>query len=110
MLVVLEKFLEDDDKLLLLLLDDHTPVGFLAALISVPLISRTRIATEAAWFVQKDHRGRSSLKLLEGFEYWARKVVKADFIQVANLANLDLSGFYTKRGYTKLETAYMKAI
>jgi len=102
---------EIDKKVLILLLYEGQIVGFLWAVISPShLSSLMKIATELFWYVDYDHRGRYSLKLLEAFELWA-KMQDCTHANVSNVFSLEkVERLYTKKGYVPVERSYMKAI
>ena len=74
-------------------------------------MSQTVLATELAWFVSKDYRGKKgSILLLKSFENWAKTqganyVVMGDIDGIASLEKL-----YTRMGFSKSETTYMKEV
>jgi GNAT superfamily N-acetyltransferase len=84
-------------------------VGALVCMKSELYMSRTTVCTELAWFVDKQYRGSpSALRLLKTFEKWAKEQ-KADYTIMGDIAGItDLGSLYTKLGYTKAETTYMK--
>jgi len=88
---------------------DGDVVGFICAMYSQPLFSSDNIATEVAWFVNKDNRNsRAGFKLMKSYEEWAiSKGVK--YVGMTYLENItDLSEIYEKKGYLKAETQYLK--
>ncbi len=68
------------------------------------------VASELVWYVKPESRqSRVSLQLFSAFEYWAKEVVKADKIQVSNLAGMDIvERFYRKKDYTLMEKVWIK--
>lgn len=86
-------------------------LGFICGLIAEPIFSNQKVASELAWFVNKDYRNTSAgFRLLKSYEEWAIKN-KANFITMAYLENVtDLAKIYTKMGYSKTETNYVKEI
>lgn len=85
-------------------------VGFLAGC-AVPFpFGSYLVATEIAWWVDPDKRGKKiGSEFLHAFEYWAKE--KAGCVMV-NMVCLDdrLSSFYTNEGYKLYERAYMKTV
>ena len=85
--------------------------GALVGLISELYMSHTVQATELAWFVSKDYRGKpSSIRLIKAFEKWAKdrganQVGMGDIEGISNLENL-----YNRLGYEKSETVYLKEL
>jgi hypothetical protein len=68
-----------------------------------------RIAKETVWFVAPAARGRGAIKMLDAYEIWARSVgcVSAG---MASLATNDVSSLYERRGYSAVETHFMKPL
>ncbi len=68
-----------------------------------------RIAKETVWFVTPAARGRGAIKMLDAYEAWARSVgcVSAG---MASLATNDVSRLYERRGYSAVETHFMKPL
>lgn len=103
--------LEDKDHIILVIDVDGDIRGFLWGIITEMWMSGTRVATELAWFVSKEHRGKKgSLILVKAFEMWAKNkgvghVVMADIEDVSSLGTL-----YQRLGYKRAETAYMKEV
>ena len=88
---------------------DEDVIGFICGMYSQPLFSSENIATEVAWFVNKEYRNSSAgFKLMKAYEEWAvNKGVK--YIGMTYLEDItDLSEIYEKKGYVKAETQYMK--
>ncbi|UXS49271.1 GNAT family N-acetyltransferase [Agrobacterium tumefaciens] len=68
-----------------------------------------RIAKETVWFVTPKARGRGAIRMLDAYEAWARSVgcVSAG---MASLATNDVSSLYERRGYSAVETHFMKSL
>ncbi|WP_421367035.1 GNAT family N-acetyltransferase [Agrobacterium tumefaciens] len=68
-----------------------------------------RIAKETVWFVSPKARGRGAIRMLDAYEAWARSVgcVSAG---MASLASNDVSSLYERRGYSAVETHFMKSL
>jgi GNAT superfamily N-acetyltransferase len=67
-------------------------------------------AVELAFYVDPSKRSfRSALKLLGAYEYWAKEVAKATWI---NLSCIDerVASLYTRKGYIKTETAFRRKL
>lgn len=86
-------------------------VGAIVGLISDMYMSQTKVATELAWFVSKNYRGhKGSILLMKTFEKWAKEK-EADYAVMCELSNINvLEKVYTKFGYNKSETVYMKEL
>ncbi len=67
------------------------------------------IAKETVWYVTTAARGRGAIKMLDTYEAWARSVgcVSAG---MASLATNDVSSLYERRGYSAVETHFMKPL
>ena len=85
--------------------------GALVGLLSELYMSYTVQATELAWFVSKDYRGKpASLKLIKAFEPWApargaNQVGMGDIEGISSLEKL-----YNRLGYERAETVYLKEL
>lgn len=90
---------------------DGLLVGSLVAAIHQMYMSHKTLATELAWFVSKEYRGKKgSLLLVKTFEKWA-KDNGADFSVVCDISGLsELEKLYTRLDYKKSETTYMKEL
>ena len=83
--------------------------GALVGLISELYMSHTVQATELAWFVSKDYRGKpASIRLVKTFEKWAKdkgamQIGMGDISGISNLEKL-----YTRLGYKIAESVYLK--
>lgn len=96
---------------ILILEEDGEIVGALVGIIHQMYMSQTTLATELGWFVSKDYRGRKgSLLLMKTFEEWA-KSNGADYVVMGDISNINvLEKLYTKFGYKRSETVYMKEV
>lgn len=85
-------------------------VGFLAVVEGLEPYSGQAYAEEVAWFVEPEHRrGVAGPRLLEAFEKWGRDKNLTFCKMVAPVeVGSDLAGFLNKRGYSALETAFVK--
>jgi GNAT superfamily N-acetyltransferase len=85
--------------------------GALVGLLSELYMSYTVQATELAWFVSKDYRGKpASLRLIKAFEKWAKEggatqIGMGDIEGITSLENL-----YNRLGYERAETVYLKEL
>lgn len=100
--------------LLLCLLANDKVVGVFAGRLinDNPVVNGWRIAHEMLWFVDVDHRGPQSLKLLSEFEVWAR-FAGADYIACSHPNTEDglrLGKTYESLGYKCIELAYIKLL
>ncbi len=86
-------------------------VGAIIGLLNEMYMSQTLVATELAWFVSKEYRGKKgSLMLMTTFENWAKKN-GANYTCMGDIHGITtLEKLYTKKGYSKCETTYMKEV
>ncbi len=68
-----------------------------------------RIAKETVWFVSPEARGRGSIRMLDAYEAWARSVGCVS-VGMASLATNDVSSLYERRGYSAVETHFLKPL
>ncbi|WP_421476734.1 GNAT family N-acetyltransferase [Agrobacterium tumefaciens] len=68
-----------------------------------------RIAKETVWFVTPEARGRGAIKMLDAYEVWARSVGCVS-VGMASLTTNDVSSLYERRGYSAVETHFMKPL
>jgi GNAT superfamily N-acetyltransferase len=68
-----------------------------------------RIAKETVWFVSPAARGRGAIKMLDAYEAWAQSVGCVS-VGMASLATNDVSRLYERRGYSAVETHFMKPL
>lgn len=103
-----------EDKLgsvIILGIVDDKVVGILAGTSNEHLFSREIVATELAWYVYPEHRkSRVGLEMINAYEYWAKEVVKADYVTMMHLGDDRLDSLYRRRGYVEQERAYFKRI
>lgn len=107
----LKSTLQADKKKLLVLvaLDAGLPVGVISGLANTLPFSDDVIAAEYFWWVTPEYRNSSAgLVLWKGYEWWATNIVKAKGIQMVSLSNLPLGKMYERKGYSKVEEAYIK--
>lgn len=85
--------------------------GALVGLLSELYMSYTVQATELAWFVSKDYRGKpASLKLIKAFEKWAKES-GANQVGMGDIEGISsLEKLYNRLGYKRAETVYLKEL
>ena len=85
--------------------------GALVGLLSELYMSHTLQATELAWFVSKEYRGKpASIRLVKAFEKWskengANQTGMGDIEGISSLEKL-----YNRLGYKRAETVYLKEL
>src|SRR5688572_24041979 len=90
--------------------DTWRKVGFLAAVSGAHPLSGQIFAEEVGWWVEPTARHtRLGYKLLGRFEEWARQK-GAVVLKMVAPAESQIGDFYTRHGYTPLETAFVKRI
>jgi hypothetical protein len=101
------------DGLVLVSWDLEKINGLLGALVMEPMYSTDKLASEWVWWVDPSctNSKKKLVKLLEGYEYWAKNVAKCKAILVGRMYGFDNSENYLKRkGYTLSEKAYLKEL
>ena len=85
-------------------------VGILVGLITELMFNNIVVASELAWYVDKDNRGIGSIKLVKAYEKWA-KDFGANRVTMTDLSQLkELGVLYGRLGYELAETTYVKEI
>lgn len=85
-------------------------VGFLAGVANPFPFGPHLLATEVAWWVSPDARGkRVGAEFLEAFEYWAKEIAGCTMLSMVGLDD-KLEKFYQDKGYKLYERAYMKVL
>ena len=109
--VFISSAIENPLTTVLILEQDDEIVGAIVGLLSEMYMSQTILATELAWFVSKDYRGKKgSILLLKSFENWA-KAQGAHYVVMGDIAGIaSLEKLYTRMGFSKSETTYMKEV
>jgi GNAT superfamily N-acetyltransferase len=109
---LIRSFMNDADKILLVI-EDKEIVGMLGASVTESYFSNDRIAQELVWFVDPKYRGhRDSIKLIDAYERWA-KMSKCSVIQLSTILDLvegKVEKFYNRRGYKRVESAFIKEL
>lgn len=100
-------------KIAVLLCYEGRPVGLLAAFVghNHPLLRSKKIAYEMIWYVEPEHRGKYSTKLIDAYEHWALHVVNADMIHISNYSDQAIiDRLYQRRGFVSVEKSFMKIV
>jgi hypothetical protein len=107
---MLDDCMWSDNKVALVYTVCGEVVGFLLGSLTSTWQAKELVASELAWFVEKEHRGFGAIKLVHAFENWATEE-GADAIAMADIEGLtDLQSTYERLGYRKVETTYVKRI
>jgi len=111
---VISLFISNINNAVFLLLYKELPVGMLMASIipTSPLMKTNKIATEIAFYVLPDYRGKHSFKLVDLYEDWAR----SNDCKIVTMASLEneyanhLERKYEFMGYKKVENKFIKEL
>lgn len=101
----------DEDRLVLLLnATEDVTCGVLIGVAQFHPFLPITIGSEILWWVDPEHRGHSSLKLLEAFEYWAKEVKHCDVLSCADVVSHSIGAIYLRRGYKLEEQTWTKEL
>lgn len=109
-----KQFILDSSKVAFVWEKDDALVGMIiGSLVQSPYNPATTVAIENMWWVKEEHRNSvNSMKLLKRFEEWG-KAMGADIVTMVSLEKLNpekIDKIYTRYGYSKVESTYMKEI
>lgn len=93
--------------------DSDVPVGALVGSIAKLPFSDDKVAAEIAWWMEPANRkGGQGLKLKKAYEYWAEKMgaKKISMALLKGKYSTALDEYYTRCGYHRAETAYVRDI
>ncbi|MEY8099591.1 GNAT family N-acetyltransferase [Falsihalocynthiibacter sp. S25ZX9] len=102
-------FISDPTRLALVLEKDGAVVGALLAATSSSPFSPVLFAQEVAWWVSPNARSLRSLQMIAQYEAWANSR-GCRFVAMASLNDHRLDRFYRRRGFTPMETHYLKGL
>lgn len=103
-----DRHIAGGDLMALVLGDD--PVGVLLASAQDHPFGGAKYAMETAWWIAPGARGRAAMAMLAAYEQWARDRGCA-FCQMAALVSFPQAGrIYERRGYSAVETHYLKPL
>lgn len=108
---LIEAFLDapKEDKIVILWIADNRPVGILAGTAETNIFNWSRFACELMWWIDPDHRRtKAAEEMRSAYEFWAQKVQCQACSLVDVMGNLDK--YYTRKGYDRRETAYLKVL
>jgi GNAT superfamily N-acetyltransferase len=93
------------------LYEEDSLIGAIGGILYPDLFDGELMATEIFWYVDPARRGKG-LRLLKGFEQWAKDhdAKRVVMVHLSYLAPEKLEKFYTRQGYTPLETHYIKEV
>lgn len=107
---LIKSFLDGDKAERLIIM--YGSVGMLAAMTTPMLFNSEKISTDVMWWVDPESRGKAGPALFDAYEFWARKV-GCRYIQAALLETEQsdrIEKLYKRRGYKRLERAYLKEV
>ena len=93
-------------------LDKGEVVGTLGMLLIMSPFTGETVAEETFWFVDQNHRSTHGIRLFNCAEKWANDL-KCHTMRVGYLNNLGaekLHRFYERRGFTLLQTQFVKQL
>lgn len=108
--ILFDACLCDDDRLCLIYERDGAPVGMLAAYAANHMLAPVKIASEIAWWIEPQHRGRSAVAMLTAYEQWARQRGCALIHMVGLGADPVTAKLYERQGYLAAERHFMKPL
>lgn len=98
----------------LIMVDDlGRVVGMLLAVCVEHPFYPINTASELAWYVKPDYRGKESMQLLKAYEYWATQLMNAHIITMVSLENVEpekVDKLYKHMGYKLKEHSYVKEL
>jgi GNAT superfamily N-acetyltransferase len=84
--------------------------GVLMAVASDHPFGPVKIARETVWWIEPDYRGLGAVKMLNGYEMWARDQ-GCQFTGMAGMGDdPDVGKLYQRRGYQVAERHFLKAM
>jgi hypothetical protein len=96
---------------LCLVLDvEGTAQGVLMAAAAQHPFGPVWLARETVWWIEPDYRGLAAVKMLDGYESWARGL-GCQYIGMASMGDdPDVGRLYLRRGFKVAERHFLKAI
>ena len=89
---------------------EGTAQGVLMAVASDHPFGPVRIARETVWWIEPDYRGLGAVKMLNGYEMWARDQ-GCQFTGMAGMGDdPEVGKLYQRRGYQVAERHFLKAM
>lgn len=97
-----------NEAIVILLCDEDIPVGMMALMSAPTPFWQGFLASEQVWWVEEDHRGKESLRMVSIAEEWARRSGCTGICMSALDSNSSVSKIYERKGYKLSELAYLK--
>jgi hypothetical protein len=89
---------------------DGTAQGVLMAAAGEHSFGPVLLAKETVWWIEPDYRGLAAVKMLDGYEIWAR-AKGCHFIGMAGMGDdPEVGKLYLRRGYRAAETHFLRAL
>jgi hypothetical protein len=89
---------------------EGVPRGVLMAIAAQHPFGPVWLARETVWFIERAYRGLAAVKMLDGYESWARGL-GCQYIGMAGMGDdPEVGRLYRRRGFAVAETHYLKAI
>jgi len=90
---------------------DGQIVGTIAGAVGQSAFSDDLIASEWLWWGKPELGKRQLLKLLDGFEYWAKHIAKCKAMLVGRMHfKSQPEDYFSRHGYVKSEEFYLKEL
>lgn len=97
-----------NEAIVFLMTYEGIPVGMISLMNAPTPFWDGFLASEQTWWVDPDHRGRESLRMLDLAEEWAKKTGCIGLALSALSTNQKVTKIYERRGYKLSELAYFK--
>ena len=99
-----------NEAIVILLCDEDTPVGMMALMSAPTPFWQGFLASEQVWWVEEEHRGRDSLKMVSIAEEWATRAGCTGIVMSSLQSNDKVSRIYTSMKYKLLESGFYKEL
>ena len=110
-LAELDEMIHDEYSTLIVMKRDGKPVGLMGMVINKSPFGRNWIANEHFWYVLPEHRGVSSIRMIEFAFRWAKQKGCSHVMMNASYLASDLHDkvceIYEKFGMKKFESVYL---
>lgn len=112
--VIISCFDNPTERIVIVLTDEtNKAVGMIIAATSLSIFNYGKVASEIAWWVSPQYRGKHSIELHKAYEYWAKNVAKCSVIQSALLEDDSVdrvSRYYLRQLFIPVERAFIKKV
>lgn len=100
-------YIASADRLCLVLAPGGVVTGFLMAHAAAHPFWPVKAASELAWWIDPEHRGRGAVAMVRAFEAWAA-AQGCGLVGLAHLGDERLGRFYRRRGYVAADSNFAK--